>query len=61
MEIPRHGVKLELQLEPVPQPQQHQIWAASVTYAAACGNAGSLTLNEAMDWTHILTDTLLGF
>ena len=27
---------------PMPQPQQHQIWATSVTYAAACGNARSL-------------------
>ena len=26
-----------------PMLQQHQIWAASVTYAAACNNAGSLT------------------
>ena len=37
MEVPRLGVKLELQLEPPPQP--HQIRAASATY----GNAGSLT------------------
>ena len=28
---------------PTPQPWQHQIWATSVTYAAAYGNAGSLT------------------
>ena len=26
---------------PTPQPQQHQIWAASVTYGSACGIAGS--------------------
>ena len=25
------------------RPMQHQIWATSVTYAAVCGNAGSLT------------------
>ena len=41
MEVPRLGVKLELQLRP--QPQQHQIQAASVTYSAACGNTGFLT------------------
>ena len=27
----------------MPQPQQHQIWAAFVTYTTAHGNAGSLT------------------
>ena len=37
------GVESELQLRSTPQPQQCQIWAASVTYAAACCNAGSLT------------------
>ena len=35
--VPRPGVQLELQ-----QPQPHRIQAASATYAAACGNAGSL-------------------
>ena len=43
MEVPRPVVKLELQLRTTPQPQQHWIWAASVTNAAACGNARSLT------------------
>ena len=43
MEIPGLWVKLELQLRPTPQPQQPWIWATSVNYAAACGNAGSLT------------------
>ena len=33
----------ELQLQPTPQPQGRQIRAASVTYATACSNAGSLT------------------
>ena len=28
--------------QPIPQPQQHRIRATSATYAAACGNAGSL-------------------
>ena len=27
----------------MPQPGQHWFWAASATYTAACGNAGSLT------------------
>ena len=43
MEVPRLGVKQELQLKPMPQPQEYQIRVASATYAAACGNAGSLT------------------
>ena len=43
MEIPRLGVKLELQLRPMPQPRQRQIQATSAIYTAACGNAGSLT------------------
>ena len=37
------GVKLEPQLKPMQQSQQHRIWAAFTTYAAAGGNAGSLT------------------
>ena len=49
MEIPRLGVKLELQL--------HQIQAASETYATACDNTGSLThrarpgIEPASSWT----------
>ena len=31
-------------LWPMPQPQQHQIWATSMTYTTAHSNAGSLTL-----------------
>ena len=31
------------QARPTPQPQQHGIWAPSVTYTTAHGNAGSLT------------------
>ena len=38
--VPGPGVKLELQLQPVPQPWQHWIPATSVTYAAACSDAG---------------------
>ena len=40
MAIPRLGLESELQL---PEPQQHQIWAMSVTYTTAHGNTGSLT------------------
>ena len=43
MEVPRLGVKSELQLGPIPQPRQYRIWATSATYTTACGNAGSLT------------------
>ena len=54
MEVP--GLGFELQLQPIPQLQPHQIPAASVTYAAAYGNIGSLTHCEARDWTCILRD-----
>ena len=37
------GVESELQLRPMPQPQQLQIWATSATYTTAHSNAGSLT------------------
>ena len=43
MEIPGPGVKLEPQLGPMPQPQQHQIQAASPIYATTCGYSGSPT------------------
>ena len=49
MEVPRLGVKSELQLlaytraTATPEPQQRQIRAVSVTYTTAHGNAGSLT------------------
>ena len=42
MEVPRPRDELELKLQPMPQPWQHHIWAASVTYATACNNAWSL-------------------
>ena len=41
-EVPSLGVQSELQLRPMPQPQQRQIWAASVSYTTAHGNTGSL-------------------
>ena len=37
------GVELELQLGPMLQTRQCQIFATSVTYTTACGNAGSVT------------------
>ena len=43
MEVPRLGVELELQLRPIPQPEQHHIPDASATYTAVCGNTRSLT------------------
>ena len=43
MEVLGLGVKLELQLRHKPQPQQHWIQAVSVTDAAPCSSAGSLT------------------
>ena len=43
MKVPGLGVESELQVEPIPQPQQHQIQAASTTYTSDCSNARSLT------------------
>ena len=43
MEVPSLGDKLELSLWPMPQSYQHGLQAASATYTAAHGNAGSLT------------------
>ena len=43
MEVPGPGVESELWLQPLPQPQQQQIWAASGTYTASCDNARSST------------------
>ena len=57
MEVPRLGIKSELQLQSMPQPQQCQICITSVTYTAAYGNAGSLThwarpgIEPASSWT----------
>ena len=42
-EVPGLGVESELQLRPTPQQQQCRIQATSGTYAAACGNMGSIT------------------
>ena len=42
VEVPRLGVKWELHLLTMPQPQQCQILVTSAIYAAACGNTGPL-------------------
>ena len=43
MEVPGLGSNRSWSCQPTLQPQQHQIWAASVTYNTACGSAKSLT------------------
>ena len=44
MEIPRWGVlNQSYSGQPTPQPQQHRVWATSVPYTTAQGNARSLT------------------
>ena len=43
MEVPGLGIESELQLQAMPQPQQHRVSTTSATYAAACSNALSLT------------------
>ena len=43
MDDPGLGLNQSCSCQPIPQPQYHQIWAASVIYTAACSNAGSLT------------------
>ena len=57
-EVPRPGVKLELQLWPTRQLWQYQI--CDLRCIAACGNAGSLTHWVARDCTCILTETMSG-
>ena len=43
MEVPRLGSTRSCSCWPIPEPQQHQIRAASATYTTAHGNAWSLT------------------
>ena len=43
MEVPRLGSNQSCSCQPTPEPQQHQIWAMSVTHNTAHRNAGSLT------------------
>ena len=46
MEVPRLGIKSELQLRAMPEPQQHQIRGSEPymwTYTTDCSNGGSLT------------------
>ena len=59
MKVPRLGVKLELQLRPLPQPQQHQIWATSASCAIVWWQCWVLKpLSEARDQTRILRDSV---
>ena len=44
--FPDSGSNWICSCQPVPQPQQCQIWAAFMTYTTAHGNAGSLTHRE---------------
>ena len=41
--FPGQGSNGSYTCRPTPQPQQHQIWAMSATYATVHGNTGSLT------------------
>ena len=56
-QVPRLWVKSKLQLLPMPEPQQHWIWATSITYATAYGNQILNPLGKARDQTQILMDT----
>ena len=58
IDIPRLGVKSELQLEPMPQPWQHWIQAVSAAYTAVYGKILN-PLNQARDQTPILIETTL--
>ena len=61
VEVPGPGSNQSHSCRPVPQPRQHWIWAASVTYAAACGKCWILNpLSEARDLICILMDTMSG-
>ena len=51
------GVNWSSSCRPTPQPQQCRIWAASLNYTTAHGNARSLTHWEARGWTRVLMDT----
>ena len=58
MEVPRLGVKSELQL-PVYATEQHRIRAASAAYATAHGDAGPLNpVSKARDQTCVFMDTI---
>ena len=43
VKFPGKGLNQSCSCRPMPQPLQHQIWAASAAYTAACSNARSLT------------------
>ena len=54
MEVPRLGVKLELQLPATPQPQEHRIQTPSMTYTTSQQCRILNPLSEARDGTQIL-------
>ena len=61
MEVPGLGVKLELQLRSTPQPQQHQIRAASSTLCHSVWQHQNLNpLSKARDQTCTLLETTSG-
>ena len=72
-EVPRLGVKLELQVPAYATTKQNQIWASSAAYTAACGNTEFLIywarpgIKPAFSWTlvrfltHWATDCCTGF
>ena len=63
MEVPRLGAESEMYCRSILQPQQWGIWAMSVTYTAAHGNARSLTrwersqIKPASSWTLVRFDS----
>ena len=61
MEVPRLGSNQSCSCRPTPQPQQCRIRAASVTYTAAQGNAGSLTHWARPGIEHTTSWFLVGF
>ena len=58
IKVPREGAESELHLGPTPQPPQHQIWATSMTYTAACGNFRSLPTEWGQGSDLHLTETM---
>ena len=57
MKVPGLGVNRRCSCQPMPQPWQHRIQATSVTYAAACSSARSLTqrpgIELASSWHYV--------
>lgn len=57
--LPGQGWNQSYSHRPMPQPDR--IWAASATYATACGSTGSSPTEWGQDWSHILRETASGF